>query len=252
MLLKKLYKIEYLRKILKKILPSISISQKFYRGKIYLDMKEHSWAWSGKHTYETFDRTIQDFILEKSKENEIFIDIGANIGVMTLCVLLQNNNISAVSVEPNKRAVKLLNQSLKKNNLVHRCKVINGAVGTQEGTIGFDVTGSVTGHIAKNAKLKVKMISFLDLLNEYKEKKCLVKIDIEGYEVEILPLLKNLSGISNFSFIIEIHSQNLCELGNPLLVFNILSDLNAKIQDFNGNKIEKIDDTKITNLIVTF
>ncbi len=252
MILKKLHKIAILRRIAKKIVPPISISQKFYTGRIYLDIKEHSWAWAGKHTYESFDRSIQNFIYKKSIENEIFIDIGANIGVMTLCVLLQNKSIKVISVEPNKRAVYLLKKTLTKNNLANRCTVINAAVGTQDGTTGFDETGSVTGHIVENAKTKVPMISFIDLLSSYNTKKCLVKIDIEGYEAEIMPVLTNLKNKHNFTFIIEIHSQNICELGNPSSVINTLKEQNAIIKDFSGKIVNTIDENSITNVIVTF
>jgi FkbM family methyltransferase len=245
------HKFKAFRELAKKVGKRINIKQRFYTGYIFLNAVDHSWAWTGDRDYQTFDKELQDFIYTTSKGFDQFIDMGSNIGVLTLGTLLNNPTINAVAIEPNHLAVTLLKKSLSYNHLNNRCRVIEAAVGNEEGVIKFDEAGSVTGHISDTGK-EVKIISFSNTLNEFTGSKTLVKIDIEGYEAAILKDLDKITNLHNFAFIIELHPFGFNGEGNPQAVMEILKTHGATITDLKFNKIDNVKPQDITLLYVTF
>ena len=240
-----------LRQIAKVIGGNINIKQKFYSGYIFLNAVEHSWAWTGDRNYNNFDLPIQQYIHKSAVGRDIFVDIGSNIGVMTLGTLLNNNMIKAVAIDPNKDAIKLLNKSLIYNKISDRCITINAVVGDYDGKIKFDSTGSVTGHVSKTGK-EVSVIKLSSILNQYKDLKTLVKVDIEGYETQIIKELEKIENLNNFKFIIELHPLGFNDVGNPEYVFNLFKNLNGKISDLNGVELTSINQNDISQISVEF
>ncbi|WP_158989338.1 FkbM family methyltransferase [Mucilaginibacter sp. L196] len=240
-----------LRLIAKKIGRKINIRQKFHGGYIFLNAVEHSWAWTGERNYNNFDAELQDFIYKTSKGFDYFIDIGSNIGVMTIGVLLANNEIKAVAVDPNVAAIKLLKKSLTYNMFKQRCEVINAAIGITDGYVKFDETGSVTGHVSEFGK-EIQSIKLSKVLNRYSDYKSFVKIDIEGFEAAVITDIADVENLSNKKFIIEMHPLGFNNVGNPVYVFEKIKQLGGKITDFEGKNIESINPEYVSQLIVTF
>jgi FkbM family methyltransferase len=245
------HKFKFMRQLAKAIGSKIDIKQKFYGGYIFLNAVEHSWAWTGERNYTNFDSGLQQFIYKQSKSYQYFIDIGSNIGVMTIGTLLNNNQIKTVSIEPNDQAISLLKKSLTYNKLDARSKVIHAVVSDKDGSLKFDSTGSVIGHVADDGK-EVQAISLSTILNEYSDYKSLVKIDIEGYETIAMNALRNVNNLHNFAFIIELHEQGFNNVSDPAYVFEILKKFNGKIIDTNGNNVTAIDPKNMHQLLVTF
>jgi len=71
-LINKIHKIEIFRKLAKKIFIGFPVKQSFYTGKIFMDAVEHSWAWTGKITYQSFDKELQDELYEVSLSKSNF------------------------------------------------------------------------------------------------------------------------------------------------------------------------------------
>jgi len=59
-----------------------------------------------------------------------FVDVGAHVGAVTIAVLLDNPDATAVCVEPIPENVAVLRENLALNGLTDRAEVIEGAVGT--------------------------------------------------------------------------------------------------------------------------
>ena len=245
------HRFKFLRLIAKRFAKNITIKQRFYQGKICLNAVEHSWAWTGKNRYETFDREIQDKLYNASFSHDLLIDIGANIGVMTVGTLLHNSTIKAIAVDPNKLANKLLKKTIKFNQLESRCKVINHAVGKENGVLNFDETGSVTGHVSTEGQA-VKQIKLSKLLNQNHQQKTLVKIDVEGYETVLVEDFDAIINIKDYTFFIEVHQISFNQVGNPEKVFDRLKELNATITGLNGKIVTQLQPHLITQIVVTF
>jgi methylase of polypeptide subunit release factors len=97
-----------LRNVAKVAAQNINLKQKFYGGKIFLNAVDHSWAWTGTDRYESFDGALQKFIYDTSVGCSHFIDIGCNIGVMSIGTLFNNQQIKVVAVDANKKTIRLL------------------------------------------------------------------------------------------------------------------------------------------------
>jgi hypothetical protein len=97
-----------LRALGKRLLRRWIIRQPFHGGVICLDAVEQSWAWTGGIRLETWDRHVQDRLLALSRECRTMIDVGGNVGAMSLSVALRSPDITIVCVEPNARACALL------------------------------------------------------------------------------------------------------------------------------------------------
>lgn len=249
--IKILYKLKPLRSIARKLGQNLSIGQKFYTGKIYLHAIQHKWAYLNDIRFQTHDEDLQKYIINMSSSHEIFIDIGCNIGVMTIATLLHNKGIKVVAIDPSKTAIKLLGKSLKANKLNDRATITCAAIGTKNGCVFFnDNHGSLMAHI-DNRGDEVLQMKFSDLLNDYKDNKTLVKIDTEGFENIILQDLENVKNLQNFTFIIEVHPINYFS-GNPSNVFDLLNKNKAVIKTLTNENIEYLLDNEITQILVNF
>lgn len=250
-IVKQLHKVKLLRQVAKTVAKSITIKQPFYSGTICLNAVEHSWAWTGKNRYETFDKTLQNALHHASFSHDLLIDVGCNIGVMTVGTLLHNPTIKSIAVDPNLTANQLLKKTLLLNKLTDRCQVISAVAGTTNGITNFDETGSVIGHVSPTGK-NTKQIKLSDLLNQNHLQKTLVKIDVEGYETILLADFKNIKSIDNYTFFIEVHEFEFNKEGNPEYVFSALKEMNAIITDLEGTEITELQSNLITQIIVKF
>ncbi|GGE44408.1 FkbM family methyltransferase [Pedobacter psychrotolerans] len=252
-LINKIHKIKIFRKLAKKIFLGFPIKQSFYTGIIFMDAVEHSWAWTGKRRYESFDKELQDKLYEVSLSKSKFIDIGSNIGAISLGILLRNKNINVIAVEPNPFAIKYFKKSLKKNKVLDRCYIIEAVVSSNNIEKGFDITGSVVGHVVDTSDFKVKSLIFWDFIKEvvHDNEPVLIKVDIEGYETDILNSIpQDISKLKNLTIILELHPKGFNKIGDPNFCLKQLNDSGLKAFDFNGQEIRNVQENEFSQIIV--
>jgi len=188
-------------------------------------------------------------LLSLSLDYEVLIDIGSNLGAITLSICLRNPNIKAICIEPNSRAVSLLQESLRLNRLTERVKVIEAAVSNQDGVLIFDECGSVTGHLSNTGK-SVKSIDFARLINEYSYScKCLVKIDIEGFETTLMEQIMNLKNLYNICLVIELHPLHFNHFSNPNKCLQLLLNSGAVVEDIYEQILKSAQEDNFTQAI---
>jgi len=230
----------------------LSIKQGYHGGAIYHDAVEHSWAWTGNVRYETWDRLLQDKLLELSRNADLFIDIGANVGDISMSVALRNRKIPVIAIEPNRRAVELMRKSVKHNRLSDRFRIIEAVFGDKDGTLYFDEGGSVVGHVSNTGR-KVTCIDF----SRFTQKalgswRCLVKMDIEGYETVLLPKLKNIRGKDHLTVVVEIHPQSFNGYGAPKENLARLVSSGARLTDLAGKSVRALPQNEVSQVIATW
>jgi FkbM family methyltransferase len=142
------------------------------------------------------------------KEDDIIMDIGANIGDMPLKWGLLAKEIH--SYEPMPDTFEILKLNTEKNEL-HNCKIYEGAVGHGEGDIKIWInldkhqahaTASSIGKRMKDS-LTVRKIDFTEEVKRIQP--TVIKIDIEGGEREILENVDDSVFDSCRVFLLEIH-----------------------------------------------
>jgi FkbM family methyltransferase len=229
-----LHRFAFARRIARRLLHGLTLRQGFHGGSICLDAVEHSWAWTGKRRYETFDRPLQDRLLSLSSTFPYFIDVGCNIGAMALSVLLRNPSAMALCIDPNSRAIRLCRESVRINHLEGRIIIEEAAVTDHAGVACYDDSGSVLGHISEIGK-PVKSLDILAVVDgAATSQPCLVKIDVEGYELCLLKRLAASKLLRKICLVVELHPRGFNGFGDPESALAILADSGAHVCDLNG------------------
>jgi FkbM family methyltransferase len=186
-------------------------------------------------TFRNIDIEVSDFIsvayqlqdyfadeaLKFKAENDtpIIYDCGANVGIASLYFKKLFPKAIIKAYEPDPKIFKYLKKNLS-TNCVNDVEIFNSAVWVNNNRIEFGSEGADAGSIYfdKN-KILVKSIRLADELKK-EHKIDLLKIDIEGAEVELLKDCENEIHKVNYLFV-EYHSwikqpQKLNELLNIL------------------------------------
>ena len=195
-------------KILKKILP-VGLY-------IYLQNKKRLYY---------LPKPIREVVSNLNK-NDICIDCGANIGVYSQ--LFASYGAKVYSFEPNPVAFNLLrNKAEKFRNIIP----IMSAVGISNTESNLylhndfhldEVLYSQSSSLVQNknnlseSSIRINVINFSDWLEQF-EKIKFIKIDIEGYEVELLNHLINSKVLQNIDYIfVETHEKKIIELSDDI------------------------------------
>lgn len=151
----------------------------------------------------------KNFLNLKLDKNSVVLDFGANIGEITQCIL-DLYNCKIYCYEPNNYAFKKLKKKFENNKKII---LYNKAVGDKNGRanlyyhklhdenpIKFSTGSSLLEqkeNIEKNYSQNTETVSIKDILNHF-DFINLIKIDIEGYEYNILPeIIENRNKIDN-------------------------------------------------------
>jgi FkbM family methyltransferase len=114
-------------------------------------------------------------------------DVGANIGLSTLCILDQNPDATVFAFEPAPQNVSLFQQNISINDLSSRVTLEEAAVGDRLGQVWFDFepTYGAGSKISsgEHGSYQVKLLTLDDFFHEASVKLDFIKIDIEGYEI---------------------------------------------------------------------
>ena len=136
----------------------------------------------------------------------MFLDIGANQGLYTLCASANKNCIACFSFEPVTKTFALLKKNVMVNDYSAKCHLINKAITNKSGF--YDISkkanhsGVATLHPENNLITEannnietIEAISYIELENLIKNNNkiaLIVKIDVEGSEMNVIKeLLKS-------------------------------------------------------------
>ena len=126
------------------------------------------------------------FLLHFLKPEDIFYDIGSNVGVWTI---LASGVIGCqtISIEPTKGAHAQLLKNINLNEINQKVITYNIALGKDEKLVHISTTkGALNRILSKKEDMsEVVKQKTLDMINEVVVPK-LIKIDVEGYEMHVL------------------------------------------------------------------
>lgn len=130
------------------------------------------------------------FLLHFLRPDDLFMDVGANVGTYTV-LASAHVGCRTLAFEPVPATLALLRENLVLNGLLERVQSFGCAVGARAGTVpvtqGFDTVNHVLSGTDRRHldTLEVKVVT-LDEKAEQEGCPLLVKIDVEGYETEVL------------------------------------------------------------------
>lgn len=159
----------------------------------------HSPVASAVVYYGLVDPAEMRFVLNYLRPGDEFIDAGANVGVYTL-LACSVPGVRALALEPSTTAFARAAENLALNGFSHRVTLVQQAVGDRPGparlTVGRDAMNALVPADAGEPTEPVIVGTLDHLAAEHNlEAVALVKVDVEGWEVEALQgaagLLKN-------------------------------------------------------------
>jgi FkbM family methyltransferase len=168
-------------------------------------------------------------ILEKElKDARLFIDAGAHVGYYTLLASKIAKEI--ISIEPNPFNYKLLKFNLRINK-IKNAYALNIAASNYNGETGIFIP-KLKGRIATDesrldnniSKIKIKVVKLDDLLLKIGKNPDVIKIDVEGSEMQVLEGLQETLRKGVKCLMIEVHSEE-----NKAEVISFLKSLGYKI-----------------------
>jgi len=185
-------------------------------------------------------------IVEFSKKNkqDYFLDIGSNCGYYALFIAKIFPNTNVLAFEPIKKTYDKLIKNIHLNDLNRQIQTFNFGLSDANNKVqmrtlikkGFAQSGGFTVH-DKNRELKTNEtlleanLKIGDELIKYINKKLLIKIDVEGHEINVLKGLSRLIKNNKIYMQIEIFHENKEN------IFNFLEKNDFRfVKNINGNR----------------
>jgi len=139
--------------------------------------------YAGLHEFEDLA-----FVLHFLKPDDLFLDVGANVGSFTI-LATSARKARTVAFEPVPATFSRLVANVELNDLAPRVTLVNKAVGASPGFVAFTQTSSLSNHAvapgeAPKSSVEVRIVT-LDVAVTI-DRPCLVKIDVEGFESQVL------------------------------------------------------------------
>lgn len=177
---------EPLRRLYKRLAPNTAV-RKTIDGVTFdlvpADNKTDFDLWYKSRLEEAQERA---FLADHLSAGDVFVDIGANIGLYTAALLRAVPGVSAVAFEPLPHLRKRLAANLELNGVSHRAAIRGHAVGPE---------GAFTLYQSRNAgrssllpfsdahsEITVPVRPLADALRDEKVVPAAIKIDVEGFE----------------------------------------------------------------------
>ena len=238
-----------------------SLFKSFLKGPIKLNFKDFFfYAYPQRKNYsrsllkkvELHDEREINFFIKNMDDKSIFFDCGANQGFYTIPIAALNKNSKIIAFEPSIQEMEYLNQNISLNS-IRNIETSYLGIGDKAGSFKFkndnlEKNSTKGGLIVEdeNEKDGIKIIEVTTLdkfINDRKKDispgaKLLVKIDLEGYDINAVygskDIIKNyftvlLVEFSKMAVASEIYSKN--DFG----IF--LKENDLCILDINGKKI---------------
>ncbi len=176
------------------------------------------------------------------KKSGVFIDIGANFGLYSCLLGMENKKLEVYAVEPNYKIMPCLMENIERNKLRQQVQVINTAVG---GSMQFvflnqpekNNIGTTSVSLVDNNGYSVLSSTLGYIMEAYNlNEACLIKIDIEGNEFSVF---------EQFPF-------DKYYIKNILLEFNALSKIDFKFLKFffenKGFRLQTVDGKELIGI----
>lgn len=198
----------------------------FWLSKFGISRKTYEHKQIQSKTYKIIKGTIRDevdkddaWIFHLGANSKVIFDVGSNIGQSAMLFLHHDSVERILLIDPNPLALTAAAENLLLNSLSLKASFVPAFLSDKENetvdfyTIGSGAAGSKYKDHAKTAAnqdshFKVSTLTVDYLVKYYNLIPDLVKIDVEGAEVEVLNGSVNLAAKKSTIFFVEVHSTN--------------------------------------------
>lgn len=170
------------------------------------------------------------FLLHALQDDEIFVDVGANVGAFSILAAKVVKS-TAIAFEPLPETVERLKDQMQINRLSDMVSVRNNGVGDKNGSLFFTNNNDTINKVSLEGgdnTTKVDVVTLDDVLE--KNQKYFFKIDVEGYEHNVIEGGKNILSSPNTAAVItelngsgEEFGRSDDEIHDQLLALNFIA-----------------------------
>lgn len=137
--------------------------------------------YTGLHEFEDMG-----FLIHFLKAEDVFFDVGANVGSYTI-LASGLRQAKSIAFEPIPKSYTMLTKNVELNKLENLVQCENKGVGNKEGKLNFIDDEDTKNHIVLEQNYKSIAVDIVALDKFYPHfKPSLIKIDVEGFETEVL------------------------------------------------------------------
>ncbi|UPK72764.1 FkbM family methyltransferase [Chitinophaga filiformis] len=133
------------------------------------------------------------FLLHLLRPGDLFVDVGANVGGYTV---LASGHVEAetIAIEPAPATYAKLQANIRINDMADRVHALNIALGSAAGVVNFTTSLDTTNHVVVGEEAADTVEISIDTLDNVLEDQSpiLLKIDVEGFETEVLKGAKKI------------------------------------------------------------
>lgn len=150
-----------------------------------------------------WERSTRDLIEQALGPGDLFVDIGAWIGPVTLWALRQGARVVAIEPDP------IARRELRRR-VPDEVEIWEGAVDVRSGRRALTTNhglalGKSVSRLADEGELQVATWTLAEILGG--RAPALVKMDVEGHEIELLPSVAPLLAELGSALQVELHGQ---------------------------------------------
>ncbi|MFM9840734.1 MAG: FkbM family methyltransferase [Cyclobacteriaceae bacterium] len=193
-----------------------------------------------------YEPNTVSFIIKRIKRNGSFLDIGANIGAISIPVVTLRPDISGIGVEASPRVFDYLSWNIRINQLSNISIVNNAMSNRDDQTVDFfsplDKFGKGSlAPIFTNDSVEVKTITLDEFSTKQEVPIDFIKVDVEGFESLIFEggseLLKGMQAPEILFEFVDWAEESAGQL--PGSAQTRLLDFGYNLYDFKNGKIGK-------------
>lgn len=156
----------------------------------------------GNIYYKLFDYEDSMFLIDHLKKDDLFIDVGANVGHYSL-LAAGICEAEVVAFEPIPTTFSKLKRNINLNNLSAKIKILNIGVGEENSFLFFTTNRTVMNSVAIESDTETVKVEVRKLDDELKQKDPIfLKIDVEGFEYFVLNGATEILKNKNLQYII--------------------------------------------------
>jgi FkbM family methyltransferase len=227
-----------------KSINNVAIEVSIYNGSRML-LYPRDWVQSYIFIFNYYEKKESAFIASVLRENDTFIDIGANVGYYTLLASKIITKGEIYSFEPELENYQRLNKNIELNNLKN-VTAVRKACTDKNGMISFSVAGDdnkgmssifmLEGFLSHTQEAETVTLDQFVIDNSI-TKIDLIKMDIEGAELIALKGMANVLQKLKPAMLIEILKENLIGAGSTVDDFCMyLKNINYKSYRIGADK----------------
>jgi FkbM family methyltransferase len=170
----------------------------------------------------TFDEVFRDRSYRRgvNESNEgVMVDLGANIGMVTLDWMSRLNRVTIHAYEPYPRTFETLAANVAANDLSKRIRIYNEAVSGRAGTLVLHASGGSMltsayrncAHLSESVQVQVEAVTLDQVVARCAGRGpiSLIKMDVEGAEADVMEAASKQSLEEVRQFVLEYHD-HLC------------------------------------------